>query len=168
MRTLLLMRHAKSSWSDPELTDHQRPLNRRGRRAAKRMGHLLVDEDLVPALILCSTSRRTRETVDLMQVGFPHVCQVEFTDELFHASPEQIVSEITEVDDEVSRLLVVTHNPGLEELIGDWSGDDLHIPTGAIAEYELPILTWSHVSARMTCPYRRLWKPKELEPLEEA
>lgn len=168
MRTLLLMRHAKSSWSDPELTDHQRPLNGRGRRAAARMGRLLVDEDLVPDLILCSSSRRTRETVDLMQAEFANVCPVVSTDELYHASPQHITGEIAAADDEISRLLVVAHNPGIEELMAEWSGEERRVPTGAIAEYELPISTWAQLSGHATYACRRLWKPKELEPLEET
>ena len=102
MKTLLILRHAKSSWKHPELSDHDRPLNKRGRHDAPLIGHLLKEKGLVPDLIISSTAVRAKDTA--LVVG---------------ASPDVYIQAISDVagDNNYSTLLVVGHNPGLEELI---------------------------------------------------
>ncbi len=167
MRTLLLMRHAKSSWSDSRLADFNRPLNRRGQKAAARMGRLLVAEGLVPDRIVSSSAVRCRETIERLLTEFGSDVVLDHRDELYHAAPRQYVRAVAETDDAVSRLLVLGHNPGMEELIATWSGEAIHyFPTAAIAHYELPLDRWSEIETLAAVEPLHVWRPKEQKHLE--
>jgi phosphohistidine phosphatase len=100
-KTLLLLRHAKSSWNDPELEDYDRPLNSRGRKAAKRIGLLMRDEGLTPNLVLCSTAQRTRETADLVYAESDSTPEVVYRDDLYHAEPKQIARVLSQIEQSV-------------------------------------------------------------------
>jgi phosphohistidine phosphatase len=116
VKTLLLLRHAKSSWDDASLDDHERPLNRRGREAARRIGaHLAAGAD-PPTLALCSTARRARETLDAVVAALPSGLPVEIDADLYMASPSGIMQRIAAAPEDCSSLLVVGHNPGIGEL----------------------------------------------------
>jgi phosphohistidine phosphatase len=140
MRRLLLLRHAKSSWADAGLRDHERPLNARGREAAPRVGRYLDREGLVPDLVLCSSARRTCETVARLRL--PEKVPVEVSHDLYLGSPDAVLDLVRQVDDTVATLLVVGHNPTTHELALTLAGagdadlvDDLarRFPTGALA-----------------------------------
>ena len=152
MRELLLLRHAKSTWDDPSLTDHQRPLNARGRDAAPLMGELLRDEALIPDLILSSDSARTRETVMLLKEPMEYSGETLFLSELYHASPATIFA-VLQQHAHATRILVVAHNPGLQELVSSLSGVMTPFPTAALASF-------SHNEEGFTL--KGLWRPKEL------
>lgn len=144
-RQLILMRHAKSDWSQPGLSDKERPLNARGIAAAPRMAHWLHEwlhsQDRRVDRILSSTSVRTRETLERMQDApkFPSDLQVEWLDSLYLAEPRVIWDAIRSAfhrhPDEES-LLVLGHNPGMEILMSALAGSDLDVPTAAIAIFE--------------------------------
>jgi phosphohistidine phosphatase len=135
-RTLLLLRHAKSSWDDPSLADHDRPLAPRGRRAAKRIGELLRDRRIEISIVLCSSARRARETLDLAQPpGEVHIEQ-----ELYGASARQLLERIRRVPEEVDSLMLIGHNPAIEELALGLAADRSELegakfPTGALATF---------------------------------
>ena len=142
MRRLLLLRHAKSSWSDPDTRDHERPLNGRGREAAPRLGEYLAHEGLVPDLVVCSSARRACETVD--RLGLPDEVPLVVTHDLYLASPETVLDLVQTTDDGVGTLLVVGHNPTTQEvaldLVGGGDADALdalgrHYPTAALAVF---------------------------------
>src|SRR5262245_52771885 len=115
MKTLLLLRHAKSSWKHTELTDHDRPLKKPGRQAAKRMGQLLRELDLVPQHILTSTATRACDTARLAAGGMKYNDQIESVGALYHAQPTTFVAVVSHVPERFQRLLLVGHNPGLED-----------------------------------------------------
>jgi len=162
MKTLLILRHAKSSWTDSSLDDHDRPLNERGRRDAPRMGRLLANEELLPDLVLSSTARRARETVELVVEACAHAGRVIFTDDLYLAEPSTWIDGLGQIDDKVTSALIVGHNPGLESLIGILTGNDETMPTAALADIELPIDTWSQLSAGIAGRLRSIWRPRDL------
>ena len=116
MRSLLILRHAKSSWDDPRQIDFDRPLAPRGRRAAPVMGAYLRMEGLMPDLALCSSARRARETFALAAAEFDRDVPVHFLRELYAASPGDLLHQIGQVPDSVGRLLVVGHNPAVGQL----------------------------------------------------
>lgn len=116
MRRLLLLRHAKSSWADPGVRDHDRPLNERGRQAASRMGEYLRAAGLVPDRVLCSSARRTCET--LVRLELPTV-DVEVTRDLYLADPDTVLGRVRSTDDDIGTLLVIGHNPTIQELAVD-------------------------------------------------
>ncbi len=157
-RQLLLLRHAKSSWGDAKLGDHERPLNRRGRTAAGLIGQYLKDRGLLPDLILCSTSARTRETLDLAARNWnDEAPPCKYLRDLYHAAPSELLYSIQDVPDEVRRLLIVGHNPGLELLAGQLAGKKSDsrmlgrmrekFPTAALAVFGVPLRRWKSLAA---------------------
>lgn len=130
---LMFMRHAKSSWAEAGLSDHDRSLNDRGRRDAPRMADWLQSHRFLPELILCSSARRTRETVDLMCRQWTRVVPVEYRSDLYHASAGQFWTSATESLDQCRRVLVVGHNPGMQQLLSKFNRDLDHFPTSGVA-----------------------------------
>ena len=132
-RRLLLLRHAKSSWDDPSLADHDRPLAPRGRRAAKRMGAHLRDEQVEIALVLCSSATRARQTLE--RVEPPGEVRIESS--LYGAGAQQLLERVRRVSDEAESVMLVGHNPAMEDLtVLLTDADSLageKFPTGALA-----------------------------------
>ena len=154
MKRLAILRHAKSSWDDAALDDFNRPLNDRGWKAARRMGRELSKCRMKFDLVLSSTAARTRETIDGLQEHFNFDAPIEFKPELYLASEATLLEIVRGLDEKVKAPLIVGHNPGLELLVTDLSGDDDQglrrqvagkFPTGALAIIELPVNHWSEV-----------------------
>jgi phosphohistidine phosphatase len=116
MKTLHLLRHAKSSWADPGADDHARPLNKRGRRAAELIaGHVAALPE-PPELILASDSARTRETLQAIAEALPRPARVLIERELYLAPCERLLARLRRVDEATASILLIAHNPGLHEL----------------------------------------------------
>ncbi len=130
LKYLLLLRHAKSSWSQ-DLPDHARPLNKRGRSAAKAVGGVLVAKGLVPKFIWSSDSARTKETVDRMFVDQSDIKTV-YSNILYHASANTVLTFCNQQGEpQDGPLMLVGHNPGYEDLFGYFTNLSRHYPTGA-------------------------------------
>ncbi|HEY7206669.1 MAG TPA: histidine phosphatase family protein [Gaiellaceae bacterium] len=149
MRTLYLLRHAKSSWADPGLVDHERPLAPRGIRDAKRLAKHLRRSGVAPALVLCSTARRTQETLELVRPSLG-TAVVQLEDGLYGAAAEQLLSRIRAVPDEVEAVLLVGHNPAVQDLTLLLAAEGARLadiraklPTGALATLETSAASWS-------------------------
>jgi phosphohistidine phosphatase len=112
-RRLYLLRHAKSSWSDPGLADHDRPLAPRGRRAAKAIGRHLRDQGIEPALVLCSSATRARETLERIDRARRNA---HIEPELYGAGAGALLARLHEVPEEVPSVMLIGHNPGMQEL----------------------------------------------------
>jgi phosphohistidine phosphatase len=141
VKRLFLLRHAKSSWDEEGLADRDRPLAGRGRRAAKAMARHLKDEKIAPELVLCSPARRTRETLE--RIGPSGEVRIE--DDLYGASATGLLGRLQEVPDEVESVMLIGHNPAIEELaLGLAAGgarlEDMErkFPTGALATLTVP------------------------------
>ena len=161
MKTLLLLRHAKSSWKKPELADHDRPLNKRGKRTAPLMGAVLQDEDLIPDLILCSSAVRTHNTALLVAKACTYVGEIKQTRNLYLAEPEDYIEVLRQVVEKHARVLVVGHNPGLESLIETLTGEAMAMPTAALACIELSIKRWSDLDTDTEYKLVNVWRPKD-------
>ena len=162
MKTLLVLRHGKSSWKHPGLADHDRPLNKRGLRDAPRMGRLLRDEDLAPERIVSSTAVRARETARLVAGEAGRGSAVEQTQRLYLASVPEIIRVLGEVGGDASRLLVVGHNPGLAALVACLTGCAEALPTAALAQIRLELQSWSRLEESTPARLVNLWRPREL------
>ncbi len=139
MKRLYILRHAKSSWKDLSLADHNRPLSGRGRRAADAMADHLRAERIEPQLVLCSSSARTRET--LARLGLQTAVEVE--SELYAAGHDALIVRLRDVPAGVDSVLVIGHNPGMQDLsIALAGGPHEKFPTGALATVELDIGDW--------------------------
>src|SRR3954449_1091120 len=140
MKQLFLLRHAKSSWSDSELVDHDRPLAPRGRRALKLIAEHLGREGVTPALVLCSSARRTRETLERIAPALGEGIPVQIERELYAASEQRLLERLRAVEDGVESVMLIGHNPGVEQLALSLAGRGQNraglrrkYPTGALA-----------------------------------
>ncbi len=141
-RNLFLLRHAKSSWDEPDLADHDRPLAKRGRKAGELLRAFFKMLDIRPDLVLVSSARRAQETFEALQFrDAPH----KTLPALYHAAPEAILDIIRAVPEKAERVLVIGHNPGLQDfalLFCANRGDELarrmadSFPTGGFAQFE--------------------------------
>ena len=163
MKTLLLLRHAKSSWNDPALDDHDRPLNKRGRKAAPRMGQLLRDEGLVPDAVVSSSALRAQTTARAVAEAAGYPGAIERRHDLYLAAPRAYLDVITQLPDDAERAMIVGHNPGLEDLLEALSGRSEPLQTAALAVLELPIQHWTQLQLDGHARCLRVWRPKELE-----
>jgi phosphohistidine phosphatase len=122
MLTLSLLRHAKSSWKDPTIADHDRPLNTRGRTEAPVMGKAMTEHGLDPDLVLCSTARRTRDTLQLVLPELKTEPKIVYEDGLYHGTPQEMLDLLREVAAPASQVLLVGHNPELQSFALDLIG----------------------------------------------
>lgn len=139
-RSLLLLRHAKSSWDDPTLADRERPLAGRGRRASTLIAEYLRREEIVPALVLCSSAARSRETLKRVSVGFAGEAEIQVEDELYAASADDLLARLRRVPAGVESVMMIGHAPALPELARRLAGGGVarerirgKFPTAALA-----------------------------------
>jgi phosphohistidine phosphatase len=167
MKTLILMRHAKSSWKDSNLPDRERPLNKRGKKDAPLMGKVLIEKELIPQKILCSSAVRTHQTLDELVEAIGYTGEVELLDNLYLAEQTVYLEELTKQPDTLERILVIGHNPGLESLVQIFSHRVESLPTAAVAHIVLPIQHWSELSIDIQGDLVELFLPEEVrEELE--
>jgi len=154
MLTLSLLRHAKSSWTNPILSDRERPLNKRGQEDAPLMGKAMAERGIDPELVLCSSARRTRDTLNLVLPELRVEPKVVYEDALYHASPAEMLQMVHEIQPGASRVLLVGHNPELQALALDLTGSGLKhfrdrlrekYPTAALAVINFTSGLWSNV-----------------------
>jgi phosphohistidine phosphatase len=155
MLRLILMRHAKSSWSDKALDDRERPLSARGRAAAPRMGEALAERDLVPDLILCSPAKRTRQTLDLVTEGMRAKPRTKVSEALYaFGDGSAYLRAINEQPKGRSLLMIIGHNPSLASLADRLAGNGEEsaltamrrkFPTAAVAYLTFPASRWRDV-----------------------
>lgn len=162
MKTLLILRHAKSSWNNARLADHDRPLNGRGRRDAPRMGRLLREEDLVPDLIITSSAERALSTAELVASSCGYEEALLVTRDLYHGAPEDYLDVLRDQGGEARMILVVGHNPGLEALVDVLTDEDEVMPTAALAQVSLSIHAWRELDLDVMGVLENLWRPKEM------
>lgn len=162
MKKLFLMRHAKSSWGDPSLADFDRPLNERGLRAAPLMGRHLRERRVVPDLILCSPAARARRTAELAAEAAKFHAPLRFDERIYEATAARLVEVVAEALDDDDEVLLVGHNPGMEELLEMLTGEWHRMPTAAVACVRLDLETWAGLRPHAG---RLEWhvKPKDLE-----
>ena len=161
MKTLYILRHAKSSWKDTSLRDHDRPLKKRGLRDAPRLGKLLQKKGMIPELIVSSTAVRALQTAEMVADNCGYDGEFIMTRRLYHASAEQHCAVGQETDEAITRLMLVGHNPGMEELVYRLSGEHVRMPTSALAEINLPIDSWQDLTLGVDGELVSLWWPKK-------
>jgi phosphohistidine phosphatase len=162
MKTLLLLRHAKSSWDQPEIQDHSRPLNKRGKHDAPLVGKLLREQGLVPDLIISSTARRAEDTARLVAEACGYEGEVETCQELYLSDPTCYMDILHNLPDAVSCVLMVGHNPDLQELLSLLADYEEPFPTAALAQVELPISSWQSLNEATDGYVKNIWKPRDL------
>lgn len=161
MRTLLILRHAKSSWDDASLADFDRPLNGRGERTAPLMGEVMRQEGLAPEVILSSPATRAKQTALATKGAAGLDVELIFDDRIYEASANGLRQVVSEIDDRYSSAMLVGHNPGMEALVRYLTGQIEPMPTAALAVIDLDIDAWAEITEdRGTL--RHIFRPKEL------
>lgn len=150
MKTLILVRHAKSSWKFPELSDHDRPLNKRGRKNAPEMGKRFADKNIKIDAILSSSAKRALDTARVFQKTINFTRDIDIRKKFFHAYPQTILNEIRSLDNSVQSVMVFGHNPGVTELANELTHSKIqNIPTTGMVIIELPIEHWNQLNFGM-------------------
>ncbi len=162
-KTLLIMRHAKSSWNEANQADHDRPLNRRGERDAPRMAAWLKQMDSVPQVILSSTAKRAITTANVIadQSGFEGDL-LEYQ-QLYMGVPDDYLRLLGRLPDDIDIAMVVGHNNGLEHLVEKLTSEWTTMPTAAIAKIDMKIDRWLTVGNVEQGKLLEVWRPKEIE-----
>jgi phosphohistidine phosphatase len=147
MKTLMLVRHAKSSWKERGLPDHERPLNKRGRRDAPMMGERLARRGVEVDLIICSSATRAVATAEAMGEALEYAWdEIVVEERLYEAYAEEILEVIEGQDDWVDHLMLIGHNPGLTTLANRLSSHGIeNVPTSAVVELRYDIEGWTEV-----------------------
>jgi len=147
MKTLLILRHAKSSWSDPGLADFDRPLNERGLRTAPFMGSLIISKGHAPSIILSSPATRARQTAELARSGADLSAEIVYDERIYEANPLALTQVVSELDDSINSAMVVGHNPGMEGFVRHLTGENEAMPTTALAVVKLGIDSWKAINS---------------------
>lgn len=172
MKILTLLRHAKSGWNDPVARDFDRPLNRRGRKAAQTIGQEMRARHLSFDRVVASPAVRVVETISDVVDGYGRPIRPDYDERLYLAPVTTLLDVIRETNDEVERLLIVGHNPGLELLAMFLTRDDgnglrdevaIKYPTATLAEIKLPVDGWTDVDEGIG-HLQTLVRPRDLDP----
>ena len=144
MKTLYLLRHAKSGWHDASLRDHDRPLEPRGERDAAKMSQRWAHQHIKPELIIASSAVRTQATAQIVakELGY-EVDRIVINERLYAAEPNTLLAVIEGLDDALSRVMLVAHNPGLTELANHFNRKISDMPTCALVEFKFDTDTWA-------------------------
>lgn len=165
MKTLLLLRHAKSSRKNTSLSDFERPLNRRGRRAAALIGRFIKRKNLQPDLIVSSPAIRARATIEIVLESAQLKAEPRFDERLYLASAAELLAIIRQFQDTHATVMLIGHNSGTEDLLHRLTGVQGIMPTAALAKIALDVEKWSEVSIKLSggrAGLEWLVKPKEL------
>jgi phosphohistidine phosphatase len=148
MKTLYLLRHAKSSWKDETLSDVERPLNDRGRKASKAIGGFLKNENIVPDLVLSSPAVRARQTTDIVMEAAKLESDLRFDERIYEASAQRLMEVLKQIDRSKKAVLLVGHNPGLEDFLELLTGNVETMPTGTLSKVVLTASNWTAIEGK--------------------
>jgi phosphohistidine phosphatase len=163
MKNLLLLRHAKSSWKKPNLSDFDRPLNERGQKAAQTVGRFLGKQEFSIDLVISSPAVRARQTIERVLSAAKWTPEVRFDQRIYEATPTTLMEVVSQIDDDRKSVLLVGHNPGMEELLALLVGKDELMPTAALAKISISIKRWDKIEGSKAV-LDSLWRVKELKP----
>ena len=164
-KQLLIMRHAKSSWSNSLITDYQRPLNKRGIRATPQVAKFIHKQGLTPDLIVSSSAVRAKMTAEIFIENCEGIDenQLQLFKDFYHAPSSVYLNYLATFSDcSVETLMFVGHNPGMEDLVERLGGDWESMPTAAVAHFELAGDNWSDIDSPVNASLNNVWRPKEI------
>ena len=162
-KTLLILRHAKSSWKNEKLKDIDRPLKHRGEEDAVVIGKVLTMAELVPQVILSSPAERAKQTAELVAAEAKFKGGLTFVDSFYMGEPENYIKELKLLPDEIERVMVVGHNPGLEALLQLLDGKVDSLPTGSLAYLVLDIKPWADLTKGTVGELISFWEADEID-----
>ena len=162
MKILYLLRHAKSSWDNANLTDFERPLNERGMKAAPLIGRYMKENNIVPDVIISSPAVRANETAELVVEAADIETEFRFDEKIYEATWLDLLRVIANTEDEIETVLLIGHNPGFEETVFRLTDKMISMPTAALVKITLDIKRWNET--RELCgSFEWIVKPKDLQ-----
>jgi phosphohistidine phosphatase len=161
MKTLFLLRHAKSSWKDDNLDDFERPLKKKGLGDAQLMGKLIRQREIGLDLVISSSAERARQTAQLVLMSAGLQVEVRYDDRIYEAGMRRLLTLVSRLDNQANSVMLVGHNPGFEDLLKTLTGETHSMPTATLAGIEFDVDDWSQIKAR-TGRLTLLLTPKEL------
>ena len=162
-RRLLVLRHAKSSWADSNIDDWERPLNDRGRRDAPNVGRLVRRLSLLPDLIITSDAVRAETTARLVAEAAGYAGRIVLAPSLYQATPDAMIDVLRAAPEPDARaIMVVAHNPGLEDLVAQLTGEHVTLPTAALVHLALGVDDWSRLDLATDATLIDIWRPADL------
>ena len=147
MKTLFVLRHAKSSWDNFDLSDFERPLNKRGLKTAPLMGEMMYRKGFQPTLIISSPAKRAKQTAILIKETAQIRGEIRYDERIYEASPFQLLEVVSELSEKAESAMIVGHNPGLEGLVKILTGRMRTMPTATLAIIDLNVEKWSEAVA---------------------
>lgn len=162
MKTLYLLRHAKSSWKDETLPDIERPLKGRGRKASKTVGGFLKKEKIIPDLVLSSSAIRARQTTDIVLGAAKLSTDLRFDERLYEAGAQKLLEVVRQIEKSKKTVLLVGHNPGLEEFLELLTGAVETMSTGTLSKIVLKASDWAGVKNK-DATLEWILKPKQMQ-----
>jgi phosphohistidine phosphatase len=162
MKSLLILRHGKSSWDEQNLADHDRPLKNRGKQDAPCIGELMRKDGLVPGVIISSTAKRAKDTAKLVADACGFDGEIHYHRALYHGSTGDYIELIRAIGGIHDIVLIVGHNPGLEELLFDITEMDELIPTATLAHIGFEIASWEDLDENTGGKLLGIWRPRDL------
>ncbi len=160
MKTLFVLRHAKSSWDCPGLSDYERPLNKRGKKTAPFIGKLMAEKRYIPECILSSPAKRAEQTTTLVMESSGIEADVFFDKRIYEASANTLLHIVSETKEKFESAMIVGHNPGFESLVEVLIGKHNRLTTANLAVIDLNIKTWHEISSNCG-NLQDLIRPKE-------
>ena len=162
MRTLYLLRHAKSSWKDVNLADFDRPLSGRGRKACETVGLFLKEKEISFDLVVSSPAVRARQTIELVLRTAKMRPELRFDERIYEATPARLLELVSQIENESKAVLLVGHNPGMQELLLLLTGQNEEYPTAALTKIAFKNLKWNEVGNKKG-NLEWIVRPKELD-----
>jgi len=168
MKTLFVLRHAKSSWDNPDAADFDRQLNEQGLKTVPVMGETMYRNQFQPAAIISSPAKRAKQTAVLIREMAQLTSGIDYDERIYEASPHRLLNVISEIAEKNESAMLVGHNPGLEGLIKILTGEVQSLPTAALAVVDLNAENWKEITAE-SGKLRAVYTPKDdLKSLSNA
>jgi phosphohistidine phosphatase len=161
MKKLLIMRHAKSSWKEADVADHERPLKKRGMKDAATIGKILKNKELTPNKMISSSAVRAADTAAIVADKSGYKKEIEFTDKLYMAESGAILELIHSQPDSIKVLMVIGHNPGMEALVQVLSREVESLSTASVAYFQADIKSWKDLKQGEKIKLKKFWQPSE-------
>ena len=161
MKKILIMRHAKSSWKDAEIADHERPLKKRGLKDAAYIGKVLKNKKLIPDKIISSNAVRAADTAAIVADKCGYKKEIDYTNKLYMAESGAILELIHGQPDSIKILMVIGHNPGMEALVQVLSRKVESLSTASVAYFQADIKSWKDLKQGTKLKLKKFWQPSE-------
>ncbi len=161
MKTLILMRHAKSSLAEKNTDDWDRPLSKRGRKNAVTMAKVLKEKEILPQVILASAAVRSHQTADLLVEELSFRGDIYYLASLYRGEVDTYLEAIRRLLDPADCVLVIGHNPVLESFLQMITGKVEALPTASLAYLQVPVNAWQELSLDTPAELVHFWKPKD-------